>query len=310
MELKRKARNTACWLLATVIILLGYVKRAKNESFQDGIITPVYFHNPDRKLFRKIVVWLKKNGYSFISCDQLREILNHKIACPRGAVWLSLDDGWKGNIDNVIPVAVEYNIPITIFIYTDAAENGTFWWTKVSAYARLLPAELRQIEAIKRLPEDSRRQVLELLTQAEPQGDSRREAMTVEDVRRISAMPQVTIGSHTVTHPILPNCRDHQVDYELAESKRKLEEWTGKPVYTLAYPNGSFDGRERRFLKKHGYKLAATIENNLARSNGDCYLLPRTDVMDDGSFAENLCHAMGVWKPAVNRFKRIIKPGG
>jgi len=302
MQIKRMARNTACWLLATVLILLGCVKRAKHESFQDGTITSIYFHNPNKKLFRKIVVWLEKNGYSFISCDQLREILGKKIPCPRGAVWISLDDGWKGNLENVIPTSVEYDIPITIFICTDAAENGTFWWTRVSAYASLLPAELRRIEAIMRLPEDSRKQVLELITQAVPQGDSRREAMTVEDVRRISA--------HTVTHPILPNCNDHQLAHELGESKRKLEEWTGKPINTFAYPNGSFDGRESQFLKKHGYELAVTIENNLARSNGDCYLFPRTDVMDDGSFVENLCHALGVWEPIVNRVKRIIKPGG
>jgi len=310
MQIKRKVRNTACWLLATVIILLGGVKRARNESFQDGIITSIYFHNPNKKLFRKTVVWLKKNGYSFISGGQLREILGKQMPCPRGAVWLSLDDGWKGNLENVIPTAVEHDIPVTIFICTDAAENGTFWWTKVDAYARLLPAELRRIEAIKRLPEDSRSQVLELIAQAEPKGDSGREAMTVEDVRRLSAIPQVTIGSHTVTHPILPNCHDHQIAHELGESKRKLEEWTGKQINTFAYPNGSFDGRERRFLKKYGYELAVTIENNLARSNGDCYQFPRTDVMDDGSFAENLCHALGVWEPVVNKVKRVIKPGG
>lgn len=275
MRPKRTTRNIVCWLLASVLILLGYVNRAKNESLQEGIITPIYFHNPNRRLFRKLVTWLKKNGYSFISCDQLTEILGTRIPCPRGAVWISLDDGWKGNIDNVIPTAVEYNIPITIFIYTASIEEGAFWWRKVRECANHLPAEFRRTKVIRRMPEDARKQIIELITQVEPQSASRREAMTVADVRKISAIPQVTIGSHTVTHPVLPNCNDSQIDYELRESKRKLEDWTGKPIRTFAYPNGYFDDRTRQWLRENGYELAATTQNKFARSNDDCYLLPR-----------------------------------
>ena len=307
MRLKRKARNTVCWLLAIILILLGFVKRAKRESFQNGVITSIYFHNPNKRIFKRIVTWLKDSGYTFISSDQLLDIMNNKIACPSGAAWLSFDDGWKGNIDNVVATAVEYDIPITIFINIAGVEEGTFWWTKVSTWAALVPAELRQAEVIKRLPEDVRKQTLQLISQAALQDASRREAMTVEDVRRISAMAQVTIGSHTVTHPALPNCDDSQIDYELGTSKRKLEDWTGKQVRTFAYPFGCFDGRERQFLKKYGYELATTTENRFATLNSDCYLFPRNDVMDDGSFAENLCHALGIWEPVISKFKRIIK---
>ncbi len=298
-----------CWLLATILILLGLVKRAKYESLQNGVIASIYFHNPDKKLFKRIVTWLKDNGYTFISSDQLVDIMNKKIACPSGAAWISLDDGWKGNIDNVITTAVEYDIPITIFINIAGVEEGTFWWTKVSTYANLLPAELRQTEVV-RMPEDVRKQILQLITQAEPQVTSKREAMAVEDVRRISAIAQVTIGSHTVTHPALSNCNDSQIDYELGESKRKLESWIGKPVRTFAYPFGRFDGRERQFLRKYGYELAATTEKKFAKLNSDCYLFPRTDVMDDGSFAENLCHALGVWEPVISKLKRMVKLEG
>lgn len=307
MKPKRMARNAVNCLLATGLILLGYVRRAKDESFQEGVITSVKFHNPSRKLFRKIVDWFRENGYVFLSCDQLLDILEQKIPCPRGAVWVSLDDGWKGNIDNVIPTAVEYNIPITIFIYTDAIEDGTFWWQAVNESANRLPAGFRDIETIWKLPEDSRKQVLKLISQVRSPATSKREAMTVEDVRCISKIPQVALGSHTVTHAVLPNCSDYQVDYELRESKRKLEEWAGTPIRAFAYPRGYFDNRARRFLQEYGYGLAATAEQKFARSDGDRYLLPRTDVMDDGSFAENLCHALGLWEGVVSRVKRIIK---
>jgi peptidoglycan/xylan/chitin deacetylase (PgdA/CDA1 family) len=302
-------RKVICWHLAKILILLGYVKRAKRESFRDGVIQSIQFHNPSRQLFKRVAVWLKNNGYVFISCDQLIQILGGRIPCPSGAVWVSLDDGWKDNITNVIPTIVEYNIPITIFIYTAGIEEGIFWWRKVRENADCIPVEFRNTETIQKLPEDKRKQALELLNQTGVRGTSKREVMTVEDVRHISAMPQVTIGSHTVTHPFLQNCTEYQIDYELRESKRKLEDWTEKPIKAFAYPSGYLDGRERHSLKKYGYELAATGERRLTRSGSDCYLIPRTDVMDDGSFAENLCHLLGVWEAVVGKIKRIIRPG-
>lgn len=308
MEPKRAIRNSVGWLLATILILLGYVRRAKQKSLQQDVITAIAFHNPDRKLFRKIVVWLKKNGYVFLSSGQLIKILNKRMACPRGAVWISLDDGWKENIDNVIPIAVQRNLPITIFVCTDAVEEGVFWWRKVKQSPGLLPAEFRDAKAILELPEHMRRQLIRAIDRNGL--PFRREAMTVEDIKSISVIPQVTFGAHTAKHPILPNCTDNQLEDELAESKRKLEEWVGKQVTAFAYPNGAFDGRERRFLEAYGYELAATTESKLAKSSSDRYLFPRNVVMDDGSFNENLCHVLGIWDPLVKKIKQVVRNGG
>ena len=302
---KRSLRNAAGWLLAIILILLGYIKRAKQKSFQKNIVTAIAFHNPNRELFKRIITWFKAKGYVFISSEQLIEILNNEIACPRGAVWISLDDGWNQNMDNVIPLAIQHNIPITIFIYTNAIEEGAFWWKKVDQALDLLPNRFHDTSVIRGQPEDIRRQILTTIDQAELSFS--REAMNIEDIKRISSIPQITLGAHTATHPILPNCTDDQIEYELAESKQKIEKWIGKPVSVFAYPNGSFDGRERQFLVKYGYKLAATTENAFVKADCDHYLIPRNIIMDDGSFAENLCHALGIWEPIVVKLKRVVK---
>jgi peptidoglycan/xylan/chitin deacetylase (PgdA/CDA1 family) len=306
MILNLTVRNSLAWLFATTLGLSGQVRRAKIQCFQNNVITPIYFHNPGKKLFVRIVTWLRDNGYVFVSFDQLTDILNKRMSCPRGAVWISFDDGWKGNIYNVIPVASQYDVPITVFIYTDAIEKGSFWWQNFRECASSLPPAYRDFNVILRSPENVRNEVLQLIARKRMGSAFSREAMTVDDVKSISAMPQVTIGSHTVTHPILVNCDDLQLDYELGESKRKLEDWTGKPVKAFAYPNGRYSGREKRYLEKYGYELAATIDNRFATLDDNRYLLPRTDVMDAGSFTENLCHALGVWGPFVTKLKRIL----
>jgi peptidoglycan/xylan/chitin deacetylase (PgdA/CDA1 family) len=307
MGLKRKARSAVCAVLAAALVLQGRVNRAKRKSFAPGAIVPVYFHNPNKKLFRQTVAWLKKNGYSFISCDHLIDILSKKAPCPPGAVWLSLDDGWQQNIDNVIPVAVEYNIPVTIFICTEAVEKGTFWWEDVNRYARYLPAEYNESGKLRKLPEQKRKEILKSIEQYARK--SPREALTIEDIRRISAIPQVTLGAHTVSHPVLNNCTDSEAEYELGESKKKLEEWIKKPVKAFAYPNGVYDARTKQILEKHGYEFAATTERKFGDPDCDLYLFPRTAVMDDGSFTENLCHLLGIWEPFVGNFKSIIRLG-
>jgi peptidoglycan/xylan/chitin deacetylase (PgdA/CDA1 family) len=127
--------------------------------------------------------------------------------------------------------------------------------------------------------------------------------MTAADIREIAALPQLTIGAHTVTHPILPKCTVQQIEEELLNSKKQVEVWTGKPIMAFAYPNGSYDGREREYLERCGYALAATTESRPGTPESDRYLFPRNVVMDDGSLAENLCHALGIWEPVVKRLK-------
>jgi poly-beta-1,6-N-acetyl-D-glucosamine N-deacetylase len=302
---KKLVRNTTGGLLATILIALGYVQKAKRRAKQKDTILAISFHNPNSRLFKKTVTWFQKNGFVFISSAQLIDILNRRSTCPPGAVWVSLDDGWQGNLSNVVPLAEQYNVPITIFICTDAVEEGTFWWRKATLASHLLPAGFRNIESIKKLPEDGRKRVIGMIDRA---GTSfPREAMTIEEIKTIASIPQVTIGSHTASHPILPNCPDGQIQNEFTASKRKLEEWTGKKVTAFAYPNGSFDGRERELLKTGGYQVAATTESKFGTADTDAYLFPRNLLMDDGSFSENLCHALGIWQPIIRKLKRPVR---
>ena len=51
----------------------------------------------------------------------------------------------------------------------------------------------------------------------------------------------VTIGSHTLTHPILPRNAGRGAGSEVRDSRRQLERGLERPVDTFAYPNGDLD---------------------------------------------------------------------
>ena len=57
------------------------------------------------------------------------------------------------------------------------------------------------------------------------------------------------IGSHSVTHPHLVELDDDAVRREFAESKRWLEEATGRPCPTLSIPGNFYDGRIMRIAR-------------------------------------------------------------
>lgn len=299
----RKARNILASILAFMLIIFGFVRRARKTAFSDGHITPLYFHNPSRKLFEKCIKWLKKNSYVFISTDELIDIINKRKPPVKGAVWLTFDDGWKDNVTNVVPVVAEQNIPVTIFISTRPVEgNGVFWWTYAENFINELPMPYKNdINLLWKIPEIERKQIIDELISKHKNGLPR-EAMTIDEVKEITKIPQVTIGSHTINHVITPNCTIEELDKEIGESKSKLEEWTGKKIISFTYPNGDLEGKEIDVLKKYNFVLAATAENRFINPDDNIFRLPRFSV-SNGSFIEEICHMTGIWKPVINKIK-------
>ena len=195
-------------------------------------------------------------------------------------MWLSLDDGWK-EIAEVLPLVRRHHIPITLFIPSGVLEgDGKFPWLSDATHPSYCPSEARR--------------------RSGPYSLDSRHAITVEELMQIAAYPEVTIGAHSVSHPVMPTCTDEAVRFEVAACKRALESWTGKTVNCFAYPEGKFDGRERRFLIESGYRMAVTTRSGFITREADCYLVPRFVTGDDVSFPQAICSMVGIWREAAD----------
>jgi len=80
--------------------------------------------------------------------------------------------------------------------------------------------------------------------------------MSWDDVRSVADAGH-EVGSHSMTHCLLPDCDDQALDYEIRESKRRLEAVVGQ-VRSFCYPNGDYDDRCLRLLADAGYQQACT----------------------------------------------------
>ena len=269
--------------LAVIFIASGRVRRARKQAFAEGVISAIYFHKPNRRLMLRCIQWLRKHGYTFVSADDVIEMLKRDKPVPSGAVWLSFDDGWRELLTEVLPVVRPWRIPITLFIPSGIIEGeGKFPWLHDPGHPSYSPRPSKDSSAA-----------------------NSREAITLAELLTIASDPEVIIGSHTVSHPITPYCTDETLKVEIGESKRKLASWVGKPVNCFAYPEGKYDGRETRLLIQFGHELAVTTRSGFITKGMDCYTLPRLSVGDNTSFPQAICSMVGVWRPAVDRVKNF-----
>ena len=119
---------------------------------------------------------------------------------PKKAVYLTFDDGYLSFYDTVFPTLVAEDIPATLFIITDYVGRCNDW------------------EVTFRV--------------------NQRRHLGWDQIREISAAG-IEIGSHTRIHRDLTRLSSDELQGELEDSRKILEEHTGKEVTSLALPFGA-----------------------------------------------------------------------
>ena len=76
--------------------------------------------------------------------------------------------------------------------------------------------------------------------------------LTWDQVREMAAHGTL-VGSHTLTHPWLPDLSDEELRCELCDSKRRIEQQVGHRITALAYPYGAFNDTVRLAAVQCGY---------------------------------------------------------
>ena len=118
----------------------------------------------------------------------------------------------------------------------------------------------------------------------------------------------VSIQSHTLTHCVLTELSDEAAMFELAESRRKLAEMTGRPVDHIAIPRAGYSWRVKRLVKEAGYKTACCNNKGSANGLSDLLALPRIVIERDMSiedFARCLMPRASTMLRIVGNIKRI-----
>jgi peptidoglycan/xylan/chitin deacetylase (PgdA/CDA1 family) len=86
----------------------------------------------------------------------------------------------------------------------------------------------------------------------------------------------IELGSHSISHVLLPLLGSRQKKKEIFYSKHQIETRINKPVLFFAYPFGAADNSTIELVKDAGYKAAVgTIYQRGEFSNDNIYILKR-----------------------------------
>jgi len=148
----------------------------------------------------------------------------------------------------------------------------------------------------KRLPHQERITYLNRLRQeplpaGEPWQHELYSFLSWEEVRELDRRG-FSIGSHSVTHPILTTLSPSDLVAELRESKSSIERELRKPCPWLAYPNGQqtdFSPKVVAAAQEAGYKM---VFNLMGRTNPERLNLFEIDRVNiPGNLSEDGLHA-------------------
>jgi peptidoglycan/xylan/chitin deacetylase (PgdA/CDA1 family) len=221
---------------------------------------------------------------------------------PPRAVAVTFDDGYADNETTALPILERYGIEATFFVAPGFLDGGRMWNDSIIETVRrapdaqldltdfglgiqaLGPVEARGavaegiIRAVKHLQPEERREKVELLARRIGVDLPDDLMMTSAQVRRL-AEAGMTIGAHTMTHPILRTLDDDAAEQEIRESREMLEAITGRPVRAFAYPNGrpgdDYTERDRNMVASLGFDFAPSTVWGAATASSDVFQLPR-----------------------------------
>lgn len=236
--------------------------------------------------FRWQMEYVRQN-FDPITIGTLLQILEGDAPAPPKPIIITFDDGFDDNFQNAFPILNSLDIPATMFLSTGyIGGETTFWYDRLAhlilraPYGELTVKGLTEtvrlfadissrrqalrsvLKEMKRMPNELRLEVLKALETE--LGSVYADLASIESrplnwnqVREMASVG-IEFGSHTVTHPILANLTDDDLQFELVGSRRTIEEQTGMPVHAISYPVGgrnAFDDRVRRETNRAGYRL-------------------------------------------------------
>lgn len=226
----------------------------------------------------------------------------------RGLFGVTFDDGYKSVLDLGRPFIARRNIPVTVFVASDAAAEGrSLWWDRIDDLRpRVPPGRWRAFEDSLGLPEEYRvgqpkdfgplrplrqwllrsrlgrstRELEAALSELELECGFRttQRPMSWVELLELGRVPGVDFGVHTVSHAVLPLLAEEAAVREIAGCFASIGDRLGRCSPVLAAPFGLFDGRTAPEAQAAGITWTLTLDNRPLRFDARDPLVPRISI--------------------------------
>lgn len=241
------------------------------------------------------------------------EILGKNCHDHNHSIVVTFDDGFKNNYSCAYPIMKTFTIPSTVFLTTsfvdkDPRYGGILWTDYISSILQstaknhldLTDFDLGRIDLsdslkryhakgricfeLKKLDYERKNRIIEEIGRRLECGVSEYDysifrSLDWDDVDMLSKEGLMEFGAHTVNHEILPRLPHDVMEKEILDSKRIIENRTGKPITAFAYPNGSFNDEVKGRVSSH-FDCALTSAEGLNHKGIDVSELKRFNIFN------------------------------
>jgi peptidoglycan/xylan/chitin deacetylase (PgdA/CDA1 family) len=253
-----------------------------------------------RDIFERHLQLYKK----YFNVVSLEEFYSGSFSNGRFNVCITFDDGYANNYKYVVPLLEKYELPATFFI-TAIREAGydILWNDFLGIITRYGPPTLTYdkieyrkdklgryasaedgvtlVEHLKENGFEKKKRMIELLKDRfpfKPEDEDYWKQMDETEIRSVSECPFVTIGSHGYFHNRMDNLQIGEAVEELKQSRRYLENLTGKKIDAFAFPYGNYSRILAEEAKNAGYTKLLAMDFHYPEDEHDPALRERFTV--------------------------------
>jgi peptidoglycan/xylan/chitin deacetylase (PgdA/CDA1 family) len=253
------------------------------------------------------------HAYHPVSMEEVRQFALGNKLLPRSSVAVTFDDGYLDNLEVAAPVLQRYGIPATVYVTVDCVERAQIPWPARLRRAFLTTKKLSWTDfsgavfPLQDTPE--RRRILNTVSDhcARLCGEVQEQfvagveqdlevgpyatnlMMTWAQLRNWVKQGHIA-GSHTMTHPNVAFINEAELQRELRESKRRMEQELRAEVTHFAYPGPAlkpiWSEKSLQVCRDAGYEAVVTTTSGLVRPGDDPLNLRRVGAAQT---VEGLC---------------------
>lgn len=252
--------------------------------------------------FERQMRLLAKN-YRAVSMGEVLAALQQSRPLPPRAVLITFDDAYCDFGEIAWPLLKKHRLPVTLFVptgYPDRPEKS-FWWDRLyRAFAQTSKTKcvlaplgdlpLHTSEALQQSLKQAQNYIKTLAhaeamalvdricAQLDSKPDTQKSVLSWPELRQL-VNEGVTLGAHTVTHPIMTQLSPEDVRFEIAQSQSDLQREIGTTLPIFCYPSGGHDDSIVALLQENGFRLAfTTLDGQNDLRHADLLRLRRTNI--------------------------------
>lgn len=282
--MRRRFRYPLGLLVGLFFVIIGARRRALARYNSEGIILPIFGHSPKPEVLNSLLCWLRKNGFVFVSTDDVLEMREGRGKWQPKTAWLSFDDGLCGFDSELLPILEKYNVPATVFIAPEEIKRGRIWSATV---AKLLSDEKRR--ELFSVPTRERYSVVDGLRSVD---SLPKQLMSLDAISRISKHPLITIENHTNSHMGCSFQSIESMAADVLQANEEILKLTGRRPRLMCYPYGFRTRLHDEEVRRLGLIPVASFPGCLHAKDE---LICRNMFVDNMGNIENTCRILGAW---------------